>query len=177
MNTTMTTQQLLAQIETLKKENRRLHSAECMLYALVGDHICEDNIIDYAMQELNPDDYSRLDIITAFPEDFERWADDDTETAFLLAIIKLQGICRGWIERNKKEEQEEVEDDSVTYEGWKNETAFSSINSASWSKQSVKLLKRVCKERGLKKYSKLKKEELLRMLYLDEFIDPVETTN
>jgi len=68
---------------------------------------------------------------------------------------------------------EEVEDNSLTYEVWKNTPAFSSTT-ASWSKQSIKLLKSVCKERRLKKYSKLKKEELLRMLYLNEYDDPVE---
>ena len=67
------------------------------------------------------------------------------------------------------------------YENWKDEAVVVESDThaklTSWSKLTVKLLKIVCKERGLKKYSKLKKEELLRMLYLDEFIDPVETTN
>lgn len=73
-----------------------------------------------------------------------------------------------------------TEDNTMSFEDWK-EKHFTSdqqqnyyivpLNNgqivAAWERQTNKTLKLICKERGLKKYSKLKKEELLLMLYLD----------
>ena len=164
MTTTMTTQQLIAQIEALKLQNETLWD--------LMPRLTDDNIIEFIVADIGHED--TYDI---FPREWKLWiVDEDQGGIDIDALITLQRAFRR--RRVKKdlspESDDDVEDDSVTYEGWKNETAFSSINTASWSKQSVKLLKRVCKERGLKKYSKLKKEELLRMLYLDEYSDPVD---
>lgn len=73
-----------------------------------------------------------------------------------------------------------TEDNTMSFEDWKEEWCVTSATAeyitpmnngriqSYWGRQTNKTLRQVCKKRGLKKYSKLKKEELLLMLYLDE---------
>tara|TARA_R100000935_G_scaffold38473_1_gene59690 strand:+ start:861 stop:1064 length:204 start_codon:yes stop_codon:yes gene_type:complete len=58
-----------------------------------------------------------------------------------------------------------TEDNRITYKAWK--SIFICTHALNWG-HTIREIKAICKERGLKKYSKLKKEELFLMLYLDE---------
>jgi len=65
-----------------------------------------------------------------------------------------------------------VDDNSLTYEEWKcgkaPHTFVKGAVYASWNGHPVKVLKSICKERKIKNYSKLKKEELLQTLFSEE---------
>jgi hypothetical protein len=89
MTTTMTTQQLLAQIEALKLQNETLTLKNLEQAQELDEMIMREN--------------DREDEVRSDNEEDE---EDDEEEEKEEPIIKFQAICRGWIERTKKEEEE-----------------------------------------------------------------------